>query len=335
MEQHVSEQQYDERDELSVETTDDAPADDTTPAAEAGAEPAAEPAPDEPTGAEGLAPGESPDPELEAQYGEPDEGPEVEDDPRLDSEVTDETTDLAMGLDDTEDGDATSIEMSEAEGDEELDGAEAPGSDPLEEFRRELWAKPGDWFVVHTYSGMENRVKSNLENRIISLNMEDYIHEIVVPTEEVAEIKNGQRKMVKRTVLPGYVLVRMDLTDESWAAVRHTPSVTGFVGHSHQPVPLSMTEVENMLAPAVVARAEAEAVAAGTAAPGTATATKKPVEVADFDVQDSVMVVDGPFATLHATITEINPESQRVKALVEIFGRETPVELSFSQIQKV
>ena len=142
--------------------------------------------------------------------------------------------------------------------------AEADEADPLEEFRRELWAKPGDWFVVHTYSGMENRVKSNLENRIISLNMEDYIHEIVVPTEEVAEIKNGQRKMVKRTVLPGYVLVRMDLTDESWAAVRHTPSVTGFVGHSHQPVPLSMDEVENMLAPAVVAAAEAEAVAAGT-----------------------------------------------------------------------
>ena len=188
---------------------------------------------------------------------------------------------------------------------------------------------------MHTYSGMENRVKSNLENRIISLNMEDYIHEIVVPTEEVAEIKNGQRKMVKRTVLPGYVLVRMDLTDESWAAVRHTPSVTGFVGHSHQPVPLSMSEVENMLAPAVVARAEAEAVAAGTAAPARGGAAKKPVEVADFDVSDSVMVVDGPFATLHATITEINAESQRVKALVEIFGRETPVELSFSQIQKV
>ena len=181
---------------------------------------------------------------------------------------------------------------------------------------------------MHTYSGMENRVKSNLENRIISLNMEDYIHEIVVPTEEVAEIKNGQRKMVKRTVLPGYVLVRMDLTDESWAAVRHTPSVTGFVGHSHQPVPLRMAEVENMLAPAVVARAEAEAVAAGTPAASGGGATKKPVEVADFDVSDSVMVVDGPFATLHATITEINAESQRVKALVEIFGRETPVELS-------
>jgi len=211
----------------------------------------------------------------------------------------------------------------------------AEDEDPLEEFRRTLWAKPGDWFVVHTYSGMENRVKANLENRIISLNMEDYIHEIVVPTEEVAEIKNGQRKLVKRTVLPGYVLVRMDLTDESWSAVRHTPSVTGFVGHSHQPVPLSMAEVENMLGPAVVAAAEAEAAAAGKPAPAGTTATKKPIEVADFDVSDSVMVVDGPFATLHATITEINAESQRVKALVEIFGRETPVELSFNQIQKV
>jgi transcriptional antiterminator NusG len=181
---------------------------------------------------------------------------------------------------------------------------------------------------------MENRVRANLENRISSLHMEDYIHEIVVPTEEVAEIKNGQRKMVKRTVLPGYVLVRMDLTDESWAAVRHTPSVTGFVGHSHQPVPLSMDEVENMLAPTVIATAEAAAAASGGTPSGGA-AKKLPVEVADFDISDSVMVVDGPFATLHATITEINAEAQRVKALVEIFGRETPVELSFSQIQKV
>ncbi len=208
---------------------------------------------------------------------------------------------------------------------------EEAAADPLEEFREALRAKVGDWFVVHTYSGMENRVKANLENRITSLNMEDYIHEVIVPTEEVAEIKNGQRKLVRRTVLPGYVLVRMDLTDESWAAVRHTPSVTGFVGHSHQPVPLSLEEVESMLAPAVAAEAEAAAPEQGvrTGAP------KKKVEVADFDVSDSVMVVDGPFATLHATITEINAESQRVKALVEIFGRETPVELSFSQIQKV
>jgi transcriptional antiterminator NusG len=217
-----------------------------------------------------------------------------------------------------------------------LEGEEAAAVDPLEEFRAALREKEGDWFVVHTYSGMENRVKANLENRITSLNMEYYIHEVVVPTEEVAEIKNGQRKLVKRTVLPGYVLVRMDLTDESWSAVRHTPSVTGFVGHSHQPVPLSLEEVENMLGPAV--QAEAEAAAAPVSGEGGApakSAGRAQVAVSDFDVSDSVMVVDGPFATLHATITEINVESQRVKALVEIFGRETPVELSFSQIQKV
>src|SRR5690242_20439001 len=189
-------------------------------------------------------------------------------------------------------GDAPEADAADEAGDDEA--AEAEETDPLEQFRRDLWAKPGDWYVIHTYSGMENRVKANLENRIISLNMEDYIHEIVVPIEEVAEIKNGQRKLVKRTVLPGYVLVRMDLTDESWAAVRHTPSVTGFVGQAHQPVPLSMSEVENMLAPTAVAPAEAPA-GAGAAGGGTATATKKPVEVADFDVSDSVMVVDGPF----------------------------------------
>jgi transcriptional antiterminator NusG len=256
-----------------------------------------------------------------------------------DADVVEDTEDVTVEAGDdaaevADDEDAAEVsdeESADADGDETAAVAEA--EDPLEAFRRELWAKPGDWFVVHTYSGMEKRVKHNLENRIISLNMEDYIHEIVVPTEEVAEIKNGQRKMVTRTVLPGYVLVRMDLTDESWSAVRHTPSVTGFVGHSHQPVPLSMSEVEDMLAPAVVAVAEAEAAASGEK--GAATTPRKPVEVADFDVSDSVMVVDGPFATLHATITEINAESQRVKALVEIFGRETPVELSFSQIQKV
>ena len=246
-----------------------------------------------------------------------------------DAEQADEYADEA---DDEAGSDEVVDEADRADEGAEAD-AEPEENDPLEAFRRELWAKPGDWFVVHTYSGMEKRVKHNLENRIISLNMEDYIHEIVVPTEEVAEIKNGQRKMVTRTVLPGYVLVRMDLTDESWSAVRHTPSVTGFVGHSHQPVPLSMSEVEDMLAPAVVAVAEAEAAASGEK--GSATTPRKQVEVADFEVSDSVMVVDGPFATLHATITEINAESQRVKALVEIFGRETPVELSFAQIQKV
>ena len=220
---------------------------------------------------------------------------------------------------------------AEAEAADEVEPATAP--DPLEEFRRELRSKFGDWFVVHTYSGMENRVKANLENRVTSLNMEDYIFEVVVPTEEVAEIKNGQRKMVKRTVLPGYVLVRMDLNDESWGAVRHTPSVTGFVGHSHQPVPLSLAEVENMLAPTIEPEAEPE-VETGGAAPEQQAKTPK-VEFTDFSVGDSVMVVDGPFATLHATITEINVDAARVKALVEIFGRETPVELSFSQIQRV
>lgn len=267
----------------------------------------------EPTDADGAADAEPDEVELDELADESDESAESDDEGVVADEDAEAVTD-------------------EAEDEADVDGA----GDPLEEFRRALWAKPGDWYVIHTYSGMENRVKANLENRIISLNMEDYIHEIVVPIEEVAEIKNGQRKLVKRTVLPGYVLVRMDLTDESWAAVRHTPSVTGFVGHSHQPVPLSMSEVEDMLAPAVVAAAEAEAAAAGTPSPsGGAAPSKKPIEVADFDVSDSVMVVDGPFATLHATITEINAESQRVKALVEIFGRETPVELSFNQIQKV
>jgi len=214
-------------------------------------------------------------------------------------------------------------ESAEPEPEEDSDA----GEDALEAFRAELRAKPGDWYVVHTYSGMENRVLQNLENRGSSLNMEDYIYEIIVPTEEVTEIRNGQRKQVKRTVLPGYVLVRMDLTDESWSTVRHTPSVTGFVGHSNSPVPLSLDEVEKMLAPAVVA--------AATASSDGPTRRKKKVEVADFAVGDSVMVVDGPFAGVHATITEINVNNQRLKALVEILGRETPVDLTFPQIQKV
>ena len=223
-------------------------------------------------------------------------------------------------------GEETDVDGGAAD-DADLSSIDAPVADPLEEFRATLRAKPGDWYVVHTYSGMEKRVKTNLENRITSLNMEDFIYEVHVPQEDVWEVKNGQRRQVSRTVLPGYVLVRMDLTDESWSAVRHTPSVTGFVGHSHQPVPLSLSEVEAMLAPAVVEEAE-------TATSPTQTKQKK-VEFTDFYAGDSVMVVDGPFATLHATITEINIDAQRVKALVEIFGRETPVELSFTQIQKV
>jgi transcriptional antiterminator NusG len=226
---------------------------------------------------------------------------------------------LDFGLAETEE----EPEAAEAEPDEETEA----GHDALEAFRADLRSKPGDWYVVHTYSGMENRVLQNLENRVSSLNMEDYIYEIIVPTEEVTEIRNGQRKQVRRTVLPGYVLVRMDLTDESWSTVRHTPSVTGFVGHSNSPVALSLDEVEKMLAPAVVA--------AATASSEGPTRRKKKVEVADFVVGDSVMVVDGPFAGVHATITEINVNNQRLKALVEILGRETPVDLTFPQIQKV
>jgi transcriptional antiterminator NusG len=293
-----------------------------------------------------TAPEETPAP-VEATLEDADQTEDVVEDEAAEDDETTEPTETEDALasdagpvdepaDEPVQDDAVTDEVdADAEATEEGD-AEPAEDDPLEEFRRELWAKPGEWYVVHTYYGMENRVRSNLENRIVSLNMEDYIHEIVVPTEEVAEIKNGQRKMVKRTVLPGYVLVRMDLTDESWAAVRHTPSVTGFVGQAHQPVPLSMDEVENMLAPAAVAARAAETPAGGGGAGGGgATTSKKTVEVIDFAESDSVMVVDGPFATLHATITEINVEAQRVKALVEIFGRETPVELSFSQIQKV
>ncbi len=257
--------------------------------------------------------------------------PEAEELASEEAVAADADAEAAAAASDAEDeleGDAGADTEADTEGGAD---AEAGEVDPLEEFREALRSKAGDWFVVHTYSGMENRVKANLENRITSLNMEDYIHEVVVPTEEVAEIRNGQRKLVKRTVLPGYVLVRMDLTDESWAAVRHTPSVTGFVGHSHQPVPLGLDEVEKMLAPTVVVQADAASAPARKAS----SASGRAIEVVDFGAGDSVMVVDGPFATLHATITELNAESQRVKALVEIFGRETPVELSFSQIQKV
>lgn len=233
---------------------------------------------------------------------------------------------------------APAAEEAEEDAPAAEEAEEAAPVDPMEEFRDALRAKPGDWFAIHTYAGMENRVKLNLENRVTSLNMEAYIHEIVVPTEEVAEIKNGQRKVRTKPSLPGYVLVRMDLDDESWSAVRHTPSVTGFVGTSHDPVPLTLDEVERMLAPAVqaeAAAAEAEADAASTAKGGAAPSKSRPAATTDFSVDDSVMVIDGPFATMHATITEINVEGQRVKALVEIFGRETPVDLSFNQIQKV
>jgi len=196
------------------------------------------------------------------------------------------------------------------------------GDDPVGEFKAELRALPGDWYVVHSYAGYENRVRTNLESRTQSLNMEDYIFQIEVPTHEVTEIKGGKRQQVQEKVLPGYILVRMDLTDESWAAVRNTPGVTGFVGLSSRPSPLSLDEVAVLLAP------EPEEKAAKKAE------TMRAASV-DFEVGQSVTVMDGPFATLPATVNEINADTQKLKVLVSIFGRETPVELSFDQVSKI
>ena len=202
--------------------------------------------------------------------------------------------------------------------------------DPIEELRAELRRAPGDWFVIHSYAGYENKVKTNLESRISSLDMEDYIYQVEVPTEEVVEIKNGKRQQINRKVFPGYILVRMDLTDDSWGAVRNTPGVTGFVGATSKPSPLSMDEVIKILAPAT--QKAAALPKGGGAGHGGAAA---PVEVVDFEIGESVTVMDGPFATLPATINEIDPLHAKLKVLVSIFGRETPVELSFSQVSKI
>ncbi|MFI8350831.1 transcription termination/antitermination protein NusG [Streptomyces sp. NPDC085596] len=203
--------------------------------------------------------------------------------------------------------------------------------DPVTALREELRTLPGEWYVIHTYAGYENRVKTNLEQRAVSLNVEDFIFQAEVPQEEVAQIKNGERKTIKQNKLPGYVLVRMDLTNESWGVVRNTPGVTGFVGNAYDPYPLTLDEIVKMLAPEAEEKAAREAAEAeGKPVPQR----KVEVQVLDFEVGDSVTVTDGPFATLQATINEINADSKKVKGLVEIFGRETPVELSFDQIQK-
>jgi transcriptional antiterminator NusG len=203
----------------------------------------------------------------------------------------------------------------------EADSPEEKADDAREEFERELRMLPGDWYVVHSYAGYENRVKTNLESRIQSLNMEDYIFQIEVPVHQVTEIKGGKRQQVQEKVLPGYILVRMDLTDESWAVVRNTPGVTGFVGLSSRPSPLQLSEVAGLLAP------EPE--------PGTKQAEAARPSTVEFEVGESVTVMDGPFATLPATVNEVNPDTQKLKVLVSIFGRETPVELSFDQVTKI
>jgi transcriptional antiterminator NusG len=211
-----------------------------------------------------------------------------------------------------------------ADGQPEAGGEETGGeeTDPVTEFKAELRLLPGDWYVVHSYAGYENRVRTNLESRTQSLNMEDYIFQIEVPTHEVTEIKSGKRQQVQEKVLPGYILVRMDLTDESWAAVRNTPGVTGFVGLSSRPSPLSLDEVATLLAPEPEEKVAKKAETARAAS-------------VDFEVGQSVTVMDGPFATLPATVNEINADTQKLKVLVSIFGRETPVELSFDQVSKI
>lgn len=240
----------------------------------------------------------------------------------LDLQSADEQT--AAEEQPTEEQPAEAAEAADAAAEEELDPAAA--------LKADLRTKPGEWYVIHSYAGYENKVKANLETRVQNLDVGDYIFQVEVPTEEVTEIKNGQRKQVNRKVLPGYILVRMDLTDDSWSAVRNTPGVTGFVGATSRPSPLSLDDVVKFLLPQGAAKKAAKAAAAGaTAEPGI---ERAPVEV-DFEVGESVTVMDGPFATLPASISEVNAEQQKLKVLVSIFGRETPVELTFTQVAKI
>jgi transcriptional antiterminator NusG len=238
-------------------------------------------------------------------------------DPLSDQAVAEQGVDAGAPISDDEAPDDPAETTPDEGSAEPVDEGSAEPVDEVEEFRARLVSLPGDWYVVHTYAGYENRVKTNLESRIASLNMEDYIYDIQVPTQPETIIKQGKRQVVESKVFPGYVLVRMDLTDESWSVVKNTPSVTGFVGTTH-PTPLSTADVFKFLAPK----------------PAEAKKTEAP-KVVDFSVGESVTVMDGPFATLPATINEINAEGQRLKVLVSIFGRETPVELSFSQVSKI
>jgi len=204
--------------------------------------------------------------------------------------------------------------------------------DPAVALKKELRLKPGEWYVIHSYAGYENKVKANLETRVQNLDVGDYIFQVEVPTEEVTEIKNGQRKQVQRKVLPGYILVRMDLNDQSWGAVRNTPGVTGFVGATSKPSPLTHDDVIKFLLPRVEPK---QAAASGKTADVASGAGGKAAVEVDFEVGESVTVMDGPFATLPATISEVNVDAQKLKVLVSIFGRETPVELAFSQVSKI
>ena len=225
---------------------------------------------------------------------------------------------------------APEMQGAEMQGAEEEAAEQEPEEeDPAAALKESLRLAPGDWYVVHSYAGYENKVKANLETRVQTLDVEDFIFQVEVPTEEVTEIKNGQRKQVQRKVLPGYILVRMDLNDASWSAVRNTPGVTGFVGATSRPSALKLDEVVKFLLP----RQEAPKKTKGVDKLGGE--TNRPVVEVDFEVGESVTVMDGPFATLPASISEVNVDAQKVKVLVSIFGRETPVELGFNQVSKI
>jgi transcriptional antiterminator NusG len=219
-------------------------------------------------------------------------------------------------------GSEPTVTQPAAEPDTVADSIDEGIPDPVAELRQKLRFAAGDWYVVHSYAGYENKVKANLENRISSLDMEEFIYQVEVPTREEVEVKSGKRMQVQNKVFPGYILVRMELTPESYSCVRNTPGVTGFVGatdRADRPAPLSLEEVLKWLAPAVTAEKKA----------------KPEVKVLDFEVGDAVTVTDGAFASLPATISEINADQQKLKVLVSIFGRETPVELNFNQVAKI
>lgn len=277
---------------------------------------------------EAVEPDESVEDELDIVEGADEELDEVE---AADADAGEPAEEAAVHVEDEDEEAAEDLDDEAVAEDDEEEAEPAEPVDPVVALREELRLLPGEWYVIHTYAGYENRVKTNLEQRAVSLNVEDYIFAAEVPQEEVVQIKNGDRKTIKQNKLPGYVLVRMDLTNESWGVVRNTPGVTGFVGNAYDPYPLTLDEIVKMLAPEAEEKAAREAAEAeGKPAPQR----KVEVQVLDFEVGDSVTVTDGPFATLQATINEINADSKKVKGLVEIFGRETPVELSFDQIQK-
>ncbi|GAA1699483.1 hypothetical protein GCM10009808_16380 [Microbacterium sediminicola] len=264
-------------------------------------------------------------------------------DPEADAIVND-----ALEIDETAEAEAAAEVLTEdaadeaaereAEAADEVTPYDGPDpdedEDPFEVFRRELRLMPGKWYVIHSYAGFERKVKANIEQRKSTLEVEEEIYQIEVPMEDVVEIKNGQRKMVTRVRIPGYVLVRMELNEDTWSVVRHTPGVTGFVGNAHNPTPLRFEEAFNMLKSLVEVKETAPAKGGAPAKKGQPVARVIPAEV-DFEAGETITIKEGSFAGLPGTISEIKPESGKLTVLVSLFERETPVELSFDQVTKM